>query len=77
MEPQNNEQDADGASYESYFRDPSLALDAPLSWAIGRRLGILDALRGLLSGSAPVALLRVWCFMELASLPQSPRRTGR
>ena len=69
MEPL-NEQESEGASFESYFRDPSLALDSPLSWAIGQRLGILDSLRGLLSGSAPVAQLRVWCFMELASLPQ-------
>lgn len=55
-----NEQKAEGARFESYFRDPGLALDSPLSWAIGQRLGLLDALRGLLSGSVPMAQLRVW-----------------
>lgn len=31
---------------------------------------LLDALRGLFSGPRPVVQLRLWCFMELASVPQ-------
>ena len=64
-----NEQDGEGGSYEAYFRDPSLASDSPLAWAIAQRVSTLDALRGLFSGSSAVVQLRMWCFMELASVP--------
>ena len=60
-----------GASFASYFRDPGQIGDAPLAWAIGQRLDLVDALRGLFSGPRAVVQLRLWCFMELASLPQA------
>lgn len=68
MDPQ-NEQEHEGGSFESYFRDPSSASDSPLAWAVGQRLNVLDALRGLFSGPPAVVQLRVWCFVELASVP--------
>jgi len=68
MEAQ-NEIDHEGGSFESYFRDPSSASDSPLAWAVGQRLNTLDALRGLFSGPSALVQLRVWCFMELASVP--------
>ena len=58
-------------SFASYFRDASLIADTPLAWAIGRRLDVLDALRALFSGPRALVQLRLWCFMELASLPQA------
>uniref|UniRef100_UPI0035B4B072 hypothetical protein n=1 Tax=Hylemonella sp. TaxID=2066020 RepID=UPI0035B4B072 len=64
------EQEDEGGAFESYFRDPSQATESPLAWAIGQRLDLLDAMRGLFSGPRPVVQLRIWCFMELASVPQ-------
>lgn len=66
---QQNEQEQEGGSFEAYFRDPASVLDSPLAWAISQRLNVLDALRGLFSGPIAVAQLRVWCFMELVSVP--------
>lgn len=64
------EQEDEGGSFESYFRDPTQATESPLAWAIGQRVDLLEALRGLFSGGRPVVQLRLWCFMELASVPQ-------
>jgi len=63
--------DGTGASFASYFRDASLVGETPLAWAIGQRLDLVDALRGLFSGPRAVVQLRLWCFMELASLAQA------
>ncbi|MFC4299618.1 hypothetical protein ACFO0J_16365 [Castellaniella hirudinis] len=60
----------DTGSFESHFRDPAFAAEAPLAWLLGQRLEILDALRGLLSGGQATARLRLWVFLELAALPQ-------
>ncbi len=60
----------DTGSFESHFRDPAFAAEAPLAWLLGQRLEILDALRGLLSGGHATARLRLWVFLELAALPQ-------
>lgn len=68
-DPQQYE-DQESGSYEAYFRDPSLATEAPLAWALQQRLDVVDAVRGLLSGAQAAARLRLWCFMELASHPQ-------
>jgi hypothetical protein len=57
-------------SFESHFRDPAFAAEAPLAWRLGQRLEWLDALRGLLSGGQASARLRLWVFLELAALPQ-------
>ncbi|MGB6007737.1 hypothetical protein [Castellaniella sp.] len=62
--------DADGSSFESYFRDPAFAAESPLAWRLGQRLAVLDALRGLLSGGQAMAQLRLWVFLELATLPR-------
>ena len=59
--------DEDGGSFEAYFRAPALAAEAPLAWALGQRLELLDALRSLFSGPRHVVQLRLWCFLELAS----------
>jgi hypothetical protein len=64
------DQEDEGGSFESYFRDPSQAMESPLAWAIGQRTDLLEALRGLFSGPRPVVQLRLWCFMELVSVPQ-------
>lgn len=64
------EQGDEGGSFESYFRDPIQATESPLAWALGQRVDLLEALRGLFSGPRAVVQLRLWCFMELASVPQ-------
>lgn len=64
------QEEHDTGSFESHFRDPALAAETPLGWLLGRRLEILDALRGLLSGGQATARLRLWVFLELAALPQ-------
>ena len=63
-------EDQESSTYESYFREPSLAAEAPLAWALAQRVDLIDAVRGLLGGPQAAARLRLWCFMELASLPQ-------
>ena len=63
-------EDQDPTPFESYFREPSLAAESPLAWALTQRVDLVDAVRGLLSGSQAAARLRLWCFLELASLPQ-------
>lgn len=60
----------DSTSFETYFRDPGYAPEQPLAWALGQRLEVIDALRGLFSGPQALVQLRLWCFMELASQPQ-------
>jgi len=60
----------DSTSFEAYFRDPGYAPEQPLAWALGQRLEVIDALRGLFSGPQALVQLRLWCFMELASQPQ-------
>lgn len=69
MDSEINQED-EGGSFESYFRDPSQAMESPLAWAIGQRTDLLEALRGLFSGPRPVVQLRLWCLMELVSVPQ-------
>lgn len=64
------DQEDEGGSFESHFRDPSQATESTLAWSIGQRADALDALRGLFSGARHVVQLRIWCFMELASVPQ-------
>lgn len=61
----------DSTSFEGYFRDPGYAPEQPLAWALGQRLALLDALRGLFSGPQALVQLRLWCFMELATQPQA------
>ncbi|MDY0308807.1 MAG: hypothetical protein RBR29_03310 [Castellaniella sp.] len=70
MDAQSLPEESDSSSFESHFRDPALAAEAPLAWLLGQRLDILDALRGLLSGGQATARLRLWVFLELAAQPQ-------
>jgi hypothetical protein len=58
------------SSFESFFREPELAQQAPLAWSLTQRQPLIDAVRGLLGGPQALARLRLWCFMELASQPQ-------
>ncbi len=61
----------EGRGFDSHFRDPEFAPEQPLAWALGQRLDVLDALRGLFSGAQGLVQLRLWCFMELATQPQA------
>lgn len=61
----------DSTRFEDYFRDPDYAPEQPLAWALGQRLEVIDALRGLFSGAQALVQLRLWCFMELVSQPQA------
>jgi len=61
----------DSASFESHFRAPELAAESAQAWALGQRLGLIDALRGLFSGPQAGVQLRLWCFLELAGQPQA------
>ena len=58
------------SSFESYFREPSMAAESPLAWGLQQRLELIDAVRGLLGGAQAAARLRLWCFLELASQPR-------
>ena len=64
-------EEPESSSYEAYFRDPAMAAESPLGWALAHRLDLIDAVRGLLGGPQAAARLRLWCFLELASLPQA------
>jgi len=61
----------DSAPFESYFREPALAAEQPLVWALNQRLAVLDALRGLFTGPQALVRLRLWCFMELVAQPRA------
>jgi hypothetical protein len=61
----------ESSNFEGYFRDPGFAPEQPLAWAIGQRLDLLDALRGLFNGPQALVRLRLWCFMELAAQPKA------
>ena len=68
-DPQQYE-DQESSTFEGYFRDPSMAAESPLAWALNQRLDLIDAVRGLLAGTQDAARLRLWCFLELAGQPQ-------
>ena len=61
----------DSQSFDHHFRDPLDAPSHPMAWALGQRLALIDALRGLFSGAQAGVQLRLWCFLELASQPQA------
>ncbi len=61
--------DQEADAFEAYFRDPTFAAEAPLAWNLGQRIELLDALRGLFSGTQAAARLRLWIFLELAAQP--------
>lgn len=61
----------EGRGFDSHFRAPEFAPEHPLAWALGQQLDLIDALRGLFSGTQGLVQLRLWCFMELASQPQA------
>lgn len=57
--------------FEDYFRDGAVPIESQGLWQLSRQDAILDALRGLFHGPAPLVRLRVWVFFELMALPQS------
>ncbi|MEY4766457.1 MAG: hypothetical protein RI907_3130 [Pseudomonadota bacterium] len=61
----------DAATFESFFREPGLAHESAQAWALGQRLPLIDALRGLFSGPQAGVQLRLWCLLELAAVPQA------
>jgi hypothetical protein len=61
----------DSASFESHFREPEQAAESAQAWALGQRISLIDALRGLFSGPQAGVQLRLWCFLELAGQPQA------
>jgi hypothetical protein len=68
-DPQQEEEQG-ASNFESYFRDPSMAAESSLAWALSQRISVIDAVRGLVAGGQAAAQLRLWCFLELASHPQ-------
>ncbi|TCS98967.1 hypothetical protein EDC36_10323 [Tepidimonas ignava] len=64
------ETDADASPFEAFFRDPDAALGTSVGWALAERAPLIEALRGLLSGPAAWVRLRLWCFLELATIAQ-------
>ena len=63
------EAEVDG--FEAYFLDPTVADESLIAWSVRERLPVIDALRGVLSGSSAAAHLRVYCLMELLAVPQA------
>ncbi len=61
----------DSASFDSHFREPEQAAESAQAWALGQRISLIDALRGLFSGPQAGVQLRLWCFLELAGQPQA------
>lgn len=61
----------DHLSFASYFRDPDFVPGQAQAWALNQRTELLDALRGLFNGPSAMVQLRLWCFMELLTLPQA------
>lgn len=70
MSTQGLPEEHEAASFEGYFRDPAFAAESSLAWALGQRVDVLEAMRGLLSGGQAAARLRLWAFLELAAHPQ-------
>ncbi len=61
----------DSASFDSHFREPEQAAESAQARALGQRIHLIDALRGLFSGPQAGVQLRLWCFLELAGQPQA------
>lgn len=70
VDPSPDEGAPEGLRFEHFFREPDAASDAPQAAAMQQRQPVLDALRGLFGGAPAHVQLRLWCFMELATLPQ-------
>ena len=56
---------------QAWFRDAHAPQDAPLWWQLSQQSGLVEALRSLCSGPAPLVQLRLWVFLELMTLPQA------
>ncbi len=61
----------DRADPQQWFRDGATPTDAPLWWQLNQQAGLVEALRSLCTGSAPLVQLRLWVFLELMALPQA------
>jgi len=62
---------AESARFEDLFRDPAFAQDSPIAFALGHKVDVVEALRGLFGGPPALARLRLWCFLTLATHPQN------
>ena len=58
---------ADGGLAD-FFRDADAAADAPLLWRVARQQALTQALSGLFHGPAALVQLRLWVFLQLATL---------
>jgi hypothetical protein len=56
--------------FEACFRDPDTAPAHPRAWVLGQRMPLIDALRGLFSGTQALVQFRLWCFLGLCAVPQ-------
>lgn len=57
--------------FEDYFRDGAVPLESQALWQLSQHDTVLDAMRGLFHGPAPLVRLRLWVFMELMTVPQA------
>lgn len=62
--------DADRADPQQWFRDGHAPQDSPLWWQLSQHADLVEALRSLCAGPAPLVQLRLWVFMELMAMPQ-------
>jgi hypothetical protein len=63
--------EGDRADPQHWFRAGATPLDAPMWWQLTQQAELVEALRSLCSGPAPLVQLRLWVFMELMALPQA------
>jgi len=66
-----NDSAAEALRFEDYFREGAAPTEALLWWQLERNEPLLNALRALCHGPAPLVRLRTWVFMELMALPES------
>jgi hypothetical protein len=63
--------DADRTDPQHWFRDGAAPLDASLWWQLDQHAELVEALRSLCSGPAPLVQLRLWVFLELMAQPHA------
>lgn len=64
--------DAEGDRLDpnQWFREGATALDSPVWWQLTQQAMLVEALRAVCTGAAPVVQLRIWVFLELMTLPE-------
>ena len=56
---------------QQWFRDGAAPLDSALWWQLSEQSTVVEALRSLCAGPAPLVQLRLWVFLELLAQPQA------